>query len=57
MEVVGERLAGGYLARPVASGRRAGVLVGMEMFGVTAYIRDVAERIAAAPAASSSSAS
>jgi carboxymethylenebutenolidase len=37
----------GYLAQPDARGRRGGVLVGMEMFGVTAYVRDVADRIAA----------
>jgi carboxymethylenebutenolidase len=37
----------GYLAEPATSGRCGGVLVGMEMFGVTAYVRDVADRIAA----------
>jgi carboxymethylenebutenolidase len=37
----------GYLAQPTTPGRRGAVLVGMEMFGVTAYVRDVADRIAA----------
>jgi len=37
----------GYLASPGGTERRGGVIVGMEMFGVTAYVRDVADRIAA----------
>jgi carboxymethylenebutenolidase len=38
---------GAYLAQPGGAGRRGGVIVGMEMFGVTAYVRAVADRIAA----------
>jgi carboxymethylenebutenolidase len=37
---------GAYLARPAASPSRAGVIVGMELFGVTAHVRDVCERLA-----------
>jgi carboxymethylenebutenolidase len=37
----------GYLASTGGTERRGGVIVGMEMFGVTAYVRDVADRIAA----------
>jgi carboxymethylenebutenolidase len=37
----------GYLACPGGTELRGGVIVGMEMFGVTAYVRDVADRIAA----------
>ena len=40
-------MPGGYLAQAPAAGRRGAVLVGMEMFGVTAYVRSVADRIAA----------
>lgn len=36
----------GYLASAGGAERRGGVIVGMEMFGVTAYVRDVADRIA-----------
>ncbi|GAA3440475.1 dienelactone hydrolase family protein [Kutzneria kofuensis] len=36
-----------YLARPAAPGPHATVLVGFEMFGVTDYVRAVADRIAA----------
>lgn len=36
----------GYLARPSADGRRAGVLVNHEIFGLTDHIRDVARRLA-----------
>lgn len=39
-------LMGAYLARPAAPGRYPGVIIGFEMFGVTAYIRDVTERVA-----------
>jgi len=37
---------GGYLARPEAGGPHPAVLVFMEIFGVNAHIRDVAERVA-----------
>jgi carboxymethylenebutenolidase len=37
---------GGYLARPAAGGPHPGVLVAHELFGVTAHIRDVCERLA-----------
>ena len=35
-----------YLARPTAPGEYPAVLVGFEMFGVTGYVRGVADRIA-----------
>jgi carboxymethylenebutenolidase len=38
----------GYLARPSAEGRRAGVLVIHEIFGLTDHIRDVTRRVAKA---------
>lgn len=37
---------GGHLVRPAAAGPFPGVVVAMEMFGVTDYIRDVTERVA-----------
>lgn len=37
---------GGYLARPDTSGPHPGVLVGMELFGVTAHVRDVCDTLA-----------
>lgn len=37
---------GAYLARPVAPGAYPGVVVGMEIFGVTGHIRDITERVA-----------
>lgn len=37
---------GAYLARPAAPGSYPGVVIGMEIFGVTAHIRDVTERVA-----------
>jgi carboxymethylenebutenolidase len=37
---------GGYLARPAEGGAHPAVLVFMEIFGVNAHIRDVAERVA-----------
>ncbi len=37
---------GGYLARPKGPGPWPGVIVYMEIFGVNAHIRDVAERVA-----------
>ncbi|WP_439677745.1 dienelactone hydrolase family protein [Embleya sp. MST-111070] len=36
----------GYLARPARPGPHTNVLVGFEMFGVTGYVRGVAERLA-----------
>ncbi len=39
-----EQVAGGFLARPETPG--PGVVVGMEMFGVTDYVRDLAVRLA-----------
>jgi carboxymethylenebutenolidase len=36
----------GYLARPLDSGPHPAVIVGMELFGVNAHIRDVTERFA-----------
>lgn len=38
---------GAYLARPAAAGRFPGVVVAMELFGVSAHVRDVCERLAA----------
>lgn len=38
---------GAYLARPQEPGRYPAVIVGMELFGVTHYIRQVADRVAA----------
>src|SRR4051812_14196606 len=37
----------GYLARPAGPGTHPGVLVGMELFGVSAHVRDTCERLAA----------
>lgn len=37
---------GGYLARPDTDGPLLGVLVGMELFGVSAHVRDVCDRLA-----------
>lgn len=37
---------GGYLARPSGDGPYAGVVVGMELFGVTAHVRAVCDRLA-----------
>jgi carboxymethylenebutenolidase len=53
-EILTERVAvavdgapmGAYLARPAAQDATAGVVVGMELFGVTAHVRDVCERFA-----------
>lgn len=36
----------GYLARPDTGGPLVGVLVGMELFGISAHVRDVCERLA-----------
>jgi carboxymethylenebutenolidase len=46
MDVVGESTPLGYLSRPEAPGEHPGVIVGMEMFGVTQWVRDVTDRIA-----------
>ena len=55
MEITTERVSiplagggkmGGYLARPKSGGPHPAVLVYMEIFGVNAHIRDVAERVA-----------
>ncbi|MBI3246777.1 MAG: dienelactone hydrolase family protein [Deltaproteobacteria bacterium] len=54
MEITTERVhigvdgktMGGYLARPTDGAARPAVLVFMEIFGVNAHIRDVAERVA-----------
>jgi carboxymethylenebutenolidase len=40
-------MPGAYLAQPAGPGPHGGVIVGMEMFGVTAYVRSVADRVAA----------
>jgi carboxymethylenebutenolidase len=40
-------VSGSCLAAPSGGSPHGGVIVGMEMFGVTAYVRDVADRIAA----------
>jgi carboxymethylenebutenolidase len=53
-EILTERVAvpvdgasmGAYLARPAAREPIAGVVVGMELFGVPAHVRDVCERLA-----------
>lgn len=37
---------GGYLARPTSDGPHPGVIVAMELFGVSAHVRDVCERVA-----------
>jgi carboxymethylenebutenolidase len=54
MEILSERVQipvgggkmGGYLVRPADSTPRPGVIVYMEIFGVNAHIREVAERVA-----------
>ena len=38
---------GGHLAHPAEPGTYPGVIVGMELFGVSAHVRDVCERLAA----------
>lgn len=43
---VGGGTMGAYLVRPADSTPRPGVIVYMEIFGVNAHIRDVAERVA-----------
>ncbi len=43
---VGSARMGGYLVRPDDSTPRAGVIVYMEIFGVNAHIREVADRVA-----------
>lgn len=44
---VGERSMGAYLARPDGPGPFPGVVFGIEGFGVTDHIKDVADRLAA----------
>jgi carboxymethylenebutenolidase len=39
---------GGYLARPTGPGPFPGVVVGMELFGVSAHVREVCEQLAVA---------
>ena len=41
-----EPLMGGYLAQPVDGGPHPGVVVGMELFGVDAAVRDACDRLA-----------
>lgn len=41
-----EPAMGGYLARPAGPGPFPGVLVGMELFGISAHVRDVCDRLA-----------
>jgi carboxymethylenebutenolidase len=43
---VGGASMGAYLVRPIDSAPRPGVIVYMEIFGVNAHIREVAERVA-----------
>jgi carboxymethylenebutenolidase len=43
---VGSGAMGGYLVRPSDAAPRAGVIVYMEIFGVNAHIREVADRVA-----------
>jgi carboxymethylenebutenolidase len=43
---VGGGTMGAYLVRPADAAPRAGVIVYMEIFGVNAHIRDVADRVA-----------
>lgn len=37
---------GAYVARPTSDGPHPGVIVAMELFGVSAHVRDVCERLA-----------
>jgi carboxymethylenebutenolidase len=37
---------GGYLARPATDATPPGVIVGMELFGISAHVRDVCDRLA-----------
>jgi carboxymethylenebutenolidase len=43
---VADATMGAYLARPAEEEPAAGVIVGMELFGVSAHVRDVCERLA-----------
>lgn len=45
--VPGSSAMAGYLARPADADRPPAVIVGMELFGVTAHVRDVCDRLAA----------
>lgn len=44
--VSGQPPMGAYLAHPSAPGRYPGVFIGMELFGVTRHIRNLADRLA-----------
>ncbi len=44
--VVGGPAMGGYLARPSEPGSYSGVLVGMELFGLSSHVHEVCERLA-----------
>jgi carboxymethylenebutenolidase len=47
LQVADRTVMGAYVARPAAHSPSAGVVVGMELFGVSAHVRDVCERLAA----------
>jgi carboxymethylenebutenolidase len=47
IEVADGTTMGGYVARPNRPGSFPGVVVGMELFGLTAHVREVCERLAA----------
>lgn len=46
LPVAGSNSMGVYLAHPATPGQYPAVIVGMELFGVTRHIRDVADRLA-----------
>jgi carboxymethylenebutenolidase len=46
LDVDGGPPMGTYVARPASPGPFPGVIVGMELFGVSAHVRDVCERLA-----------
>lgn len=47
IDVPGSTSMAAYLARPDGTHARASVIVGMELFGVTAHVRDICDRLAA----------
>lgn len=47
IDVPGSTPMPAYLARPDGTNPRASVIVGMELFGVTAHVRDICDRLAA----------
>jgi carboxymethylenebutenolidase len=47
IDVPGSDSMSAYFARPVAEELRGTVIIGMELFGVTAHVRDVCDRLAA----------